>query len=42
MTGKALFAGDGKHGGGIETAGKQNDSRFHPWDVNKAATSGVL
>lgn len=29
MAGKAPFAGEGKHGGGIESAGKQDDSGLH-------------
>ncbi len=36
MTGKPITAGNCKHGGGIEAAGKKNDCRFHGWNGNKA------
>jgi hypothetical protein len=35
MAGKALLAGKGQHGGGIEAAGKQDDCGFHAPDGSK-------
>jgi hypothetical protein len=39
MTGIPITAGNRKHGGGIEAAGKKNDRRFHDRNGNKATTT---